>query len=90
MGRLSPEKNQLFLVRVFSKYVETVNENARFYILGDGPLKSVILEEIEKLQMTKHIFLMGHINNPHHFMSKMDTFVLPSLYEGQPMVCLRR
>ena len=88
MGRLSPEKNQLFLVRVFSKYVETVNENARLYILGDGPLKSVILEEIEKLQMTKHIFLMGHINNPHHFMSKMDTFVLPSLYEGQPMVLL--
>ena len=87
MGRLSPEKNQKTLIIAFSRFLVD-NPKARLYILGKGPLESQLKEQIRELNVENSVFLLGHISTPYHFMKQTDCFVLPSLYEGQPMVLL--
>ncbi|NBA11232.1 glycosyltransferase [Weissella confusa] len=87
MGRLSPEKNQMFLVEAFAKYVKT-NSGARLYVLGQGPLAQELREAIAEYGLENNVFMLGHISDPHSIMRHMTAFILPSLYEGQPMVLL--
>lgn len=87
MGRLSPEKNQLKLIEAFSHFVKD-EPNSRLYILGKGPLVGDLIEGIKEYKMEGKVYLLGHISNPFSFMKELDYFVLPSYYEGQPMVLL--
>jgi CDP-glycerol glycerophosphotransferase (TagB/SpsB family)/glycosyltransferase involved in cell wall biosynthesis len=87
MGRLSPEKRQSDLIEAFSHFNRSV-ENARLYILGDGPLKQELINQINDSNLADKVFLMGHEKNPFHLLSLGQFFVLTSEYEGQPMVLL--
>ena len=87
MGRLSPEKNQENLIRAFSKFIQT-GEKARLYILGSGPLEETLKQVIIDLGLQENVFLLGQKENPFALLSKCDYFILPSIYEGQPMVLL--
>ena len=87
MGRLSPEKNQKNLIEAFRKLHEEYHDT-QLYILGDGPLK----EELEKLtgeyHLERDVILTGNLLNPFALLKECGCFVLPSLYEGQPMSVL--
>lgn len=87
MGRLSPEKNHSSLIKAFAKFQKS-NENARLYIIGDGPLLNSTRNLISKLKMDNKIILTGNLSNPFSIMKKCDCFILTSFYEGQPMVLL--
>ncbi|MEO1781201.1 hypothetical protein BAU18_000780 [Enterococcus diestrammenae] len=87
MGRLSPEKNQVNLIKAFAQFVKNEPE-ARLYLLGDGILKNELLETIAELNVENEVFLLGQRSNPFSLMAQCDYFILPSLYEGQPMVLL--
>ncbi|MFI3623150.1 CDP-glycerol glycerophosphotransferase family protein [Vagococcus fluvialis] len=87
MGRLSPEKNQEQLIHAFKKFNDEVPKS-RLYILGKGPLENEIINLVHELEMERKVILLGHIPNPFEFMKLADFFVLPSFYEGQPMVLL--
>ncbi|MGX7198159.1 CDP-glycerol glycerophosphotransferase family protein [Enterococcus olivae] len=87
MGRLSPEKNQKSLIEAFAKFNKE-NPNSRLYILGMGPLKNELVDQVYHLEMEGKVILLGHIKNPFEFLKKIPYFVLPSFYEGQPMVLL--
>lgn len=87
-ARLSPEKNHLNLIEAFAKYVTDIDYTARLYCLGQGPLARILQDKIINLHMEKHIFLVGYLDKPFEFIRKTDYFILPSLWEGQPMVLL--
>lgn len=87
MGRLSPEKGFDILIKAFKGVVEE-NENAKLYILGDGPLKNSLSNLINKLKLNDNVYLVGQKSNPFSIMIKCDLFVLSSHYEGQSMVLL--
>jgi CDP-glycerol glycerophosphotransferase len=87
MGRLSPEKNHIELIKAFNTVLKKFPD-ANLFIFGDGPLKDSILNMVNEYQISNQVHLLGHIENPFKFLKLMDVFVLPSLYEGQPMVLL--
>lgn len=87
MGRLSPEKGFDNLIKSFKTVVER-NNNAKLYILGDGPLKNHFEKLIFSLGLSNNVYLVGHKTNPFFIMKNCDLFVLPSYYEGQSMVLL--
>lgn len=87
MGRLSPEKNQLGLIEAFALFVER-HPNSNLYFLGKGPMQAQLDERIEELALQDKVFLKGHMSDPFSYVSQADVFVLPSFYEGQPMVLL--
>ena len=89
MGRLADAKNQARLIDAFDLLCKkTKRDDLRLYIIGDGPLRNKLRKQITKLKLTGKVILTGNISNPFALLADCDCFVLPSFYEGQPMVLL--
>jgi len=83
VGRLSYEKGQWHLIRVF-KLVFEKEPNAKLVIIGEGPLKSYLEKLILDLGLRDKVHLLGWKPNPFKYMSKSYLFCFPSLLEGFP------
>jgi glycosyltransferase involved in cell wall biosynthesis len=89
VGRLSPAKGQVLLVQACSQ-LRHKGLDFSLTLVGDGPDRQRIEQEIARLQLNKHIFLTGSLNQEAvkaHF-AQADIFVLPSLAEGIPVVLM--
>jgi CDP-glycerol glycerophosphotransferase len=85
IGRLSTEKDHTKLIRAFSA-LRAENAVARLLIIGDGPLRTQLLALITRLGQVGNVHLLGQQANPFKWLNRASCFVLPSNYEGQPMV----
>lgn len=85
IGRLSLEKNHVNLIKGFSELLKERPE-AYLYILGNGPMFDELNALTEKLGISDHVFIPGHVSNPYIVLKYCDCFILPSLHEGQPLV----
>lgn len=66
--------------------VKKQRPNIHFYLIGDGPDREALKEQIHTLGLENEVTLLGNQPNPFPYMNKMDGFVLNSRYEGQGMV----
>ena len=85
VGRLAAVKNHGFLLEVFAKIREK-RHDAALLLVGDGELKDQILEKAKALGLADSIVFTGRRNDVGKLMSAMDAFVLPSVFEGLPVV----
>ena len=85
IGRMQAQKNQSYLIDIFNNY-HKLNSNSKLLILGDGPLKETLVNKVNSLGLTDVVIFAGVKTNPEDYYSAMDCFVLPSLYEGLPVV----
>ena len=85
VGRFSYQKNHEFLIDIFEKVLE-INSNAVLMLIGDGENKKEIELKIKELGIASKVRLCGLVNNVNDYMQAMDVFVLPSRYEGLPIV----
>lgn len=83
VGSLKPQKNQKFLIDVFSvlKSMEEFS-NSVLLIVGDGALKQELIDYTQKKGLKDDVIFMGSRNDVHKLLSAMDLFVFPSLFEG--------
>lgn len=85
LGRLSPEKNIPF----FLKIAEKLNgESHEFLIAGDGPDRDNIEDKIKQSGLEERVRMLGDISNPDVFLATIDVFVLTSFREAFPMSIL--
>lgn len=87
VGRFVYQKNHVFLIDVFKEYIKN-NKNAKLLLIGDGPLKKEIEKKVEKLNLNNYVIFVGNTNRVHDYMSAMDVFLFPSLYEGLGIVLI--
>lgn len=85
IGRLVTQKNQTFLLDIFYEY-QKKNPNSALLILGTGPLLNELTEKTHKLNLQDKVIFAGVHKDPEKYYSAMDVFLLPSLYEGLPVV----
>ena len=85
VGRLSQEKNQLFLLDIFCKILEK-RDDAVMMLVGDGPSKSNIQDRIRQLHLEDKVILTGAVSNVDAYLQAFDVFVLPSFTEAYPIV----
>ena len=85
VGRFSYQKNHEYLIRIFAE-VRKRNEHAVLMLIGDGENKPDVKKQIEELHLTDSVRFCGLVNNVNDYMQAMDVFVLPSRYEGLPIV----
>lgn len=83
IGRMNTQKNQHFLLKLMKK-MKIANQNCRLYIIGEGPLRTEIENFIE-MNNLDNIILYGVTNDIQMFLSGIDIFLLPSLFEGNPV-----
>lgn len=85
VGRFMAQKNHSFLIDIFNE-VQKQRKNAVLLLLGDGPLLEEIKSKVTDLVLSDKVLFMGNLSNPEDYYNAMDCFVLPSLYEGLPVV----
>lgn len=85
VGRFTNQKNHTFLVDIFYE-VHQKNENAVLMLVGIGEKEQEIRDKVEKLGLTDCVKFMGFCNNTNELFWCMDVFLMPSLYEGLPVV----
>ncbi len=85
VGRFMTQKNHKFLLDIFLK-VQKEREDAILLLLGDGPLIEEIKDIVKSLKLTESVIFMGNVSETEKYYNVMDCFVLPSLYEGLPVV----
>lgn len=81
------QKDFLTLVRAY-KFVKENGIQDKLYIIGDGPSKEEIINEIKKLSLEENIKLIGLSKNPYIWLKNSKLFVHSSKYEGLPTVLI--
>lgn len=85
IGRLDPQKNQLFLIDIFYEYLK-INKNAKLLLIGTGSLEEKIIDKIKKLNIENNVIMKKNLINVNEYLQAIDIFLLPSIYEGLPVV----
>lgn len=87
VGRLSPEKNPIFLIEVFYQYYK-INSNCILLIIGQGSLEFEIKEKIKEYNLDNNVIFTGVVNDCADYYQAMDCFLLPSNFEGLGVVLI--
>ncbi len=87
VGRICHQKGFDILMEHL-KIIKSKRNDLHFYLIGDGPDREKLEEQIKNLGLSDSVTLLGNQPNPFNYMDKMDGFVLTSRYEGQGIVIL--
>lgn len=85
VGRFVSAKNHTFILDVF---VETLKlrPDAVLVLVGDGELRAEMERKAEKLGISDSVHFLGVRSDVAALMQAMDAFLMPSVYEGLPLV----
>lgn len=84
VARLSDQKNQSRLVRMFAEYRKG-DPSAFLMLVGDGERRAQIEGAVNELGLGVHVILAGRQQDVGAYYSAADLAVFPSLYEGLPV-----
>lgn len=87
VGRFAEQKNHVQLIDIFYE-TQKRYPDAKLLLLGDGPLRLQVEEKIKQLGIADKVMFVGTVDHVWDYMQAMDIFLLPSLYEGLPVVCV--
>lgn len=85
VGKLNANKNHMFLIDVFSKYL-IMNKKACLVIVGGGAEEQKLKMKCNKLGIGDHVMFLGMRNDISNILSAFDAFVFTSKFEGLGMV----
>lgn len=86
VGRMSEQKNQKFLLDLIKKLKGL--RKCKLILCGDGELKNDLEGYAYKIGVGNDVIFTGARNDVHILLNAMDVFLLPSLWEGLPVVCI--
>ncbi len=84
VGRLHVQKGQRYLLEAFQT-VKNNNPNVHLWIVGEGELLHELIKLAQDLGIHDTVQFLGARTDIPEILSAMDIFVLPSLWEGQPI-----
>lgn len=85
IGRFVEQKNHRFLIDIFSE-IHKQNPDSILLLAGQGPLMNEIKEKVHTLGLDNCILFLGQRRDANELYQAFDLFLLPSLYEGLPVV----
>jgi glycosyltransferase involved in cell wall biosynthesis len=87
VGRLEPQKGHRFL---FEAMPAILNEfpNAHLACLGDGSLRADLERTVKSKKLDRAVSFVGHQTDIWRWLASADLSILPSLFEGLPMVAI--
>lgn len=85
VGRFNVQKNHIRLIEIFAEYLK-INSSALLVLIGEGELEEDVKIKAKELNIYDHILFAGLRENVNRWYSAMDVFVMPSLFEGLPVV----
>lgn len=85
IGRFSLQKNHDFLIDIFNE-IQKKKDNSILMLIGVGELQEQIKEKIKRLGLEGKVLMLNLRSDIQELLNSMDAFVLPSFFEGLPVV----
>ena len=85
IGRFSYQKNHEFLIDVFNEICK-YKENAVLLLVGVGELQNKIRNKVKELNLGDRVMFLDIRKDIQELLNAMAVFVLPSYFEGLPVV----
>ena len=85
IGRFTYAKNHMFLVDIFHE-IKKQQPQAVLLLVGTGEKEAAVKRYVEKLALGDSVCFLGVRSDVHELYQAMDVFVMPSLFEGVPVV----
>ena len=85
VGRFAYAKNHDFIINIFSEVLKKDN-NAVLMLVGTGENEQKIKDKVKSLGIEQSVRFMGSRSDVKELYQAMDAFLMPSLFEGIPMV----
>ena len=85
VGRFMYQKNHEFLLEVFAALIKR-RPKSMLLLIGEGELRHRMEEKAERLGLMENVRFLGMCTDVADLYNVMDIFVLPSWYEGLPVV----
>ena len=85
VGRFCEQKNHEYLIEIF-KEINKKRKDAVLLTIGEGELKNNIKEKVEKYGLEDKVIFLNPVKNVNDYLQAMDVFLLPSKFEGLPVV----
>ena len=85
VGRFNIQKNHSRLLDIFAEVLKTVPD-ARLALIGVGELEQSVEEKARAMGIQDKTLFLGQMADVSEWYMSMDCFVLPSLFEGLPVV----
>ena len=86
VGRLSEEKNPLFLVELAKSLLP--EHNFLFRVAGEGPQRRQLEEAVVREKLQGHFNIHGHVDDVSSLLAESHCLLIPSHWEGMPLVLL--
>lgn len=87
VGRFQYQKNHVFLIKIFKNILEILPDSV-LILVGDGEEKEKVYSQLEDWGILDSVIFMGIRDDVPYIMQAIDTFILPSHFEGQPVVSI--
>jgi glycosyltransferase EpsF len=87
IGRFVEVKNHSRLIKIFSLLCNE-KDNVHLVLVGDGPLKNEINDLIKHYGIQDKVHMLGIRSDVPEILANLDLFILPSKYEGIPLVLI--
>ncbi len=87
LGRLEPQKGHAFLIDAFKKLAPRWPKLVAFFA-GSGALESELKASCEAAGLKERIRFLGYRGDTERLLAAADIVVLPSLFEGLPLIAI--
>lgn len=87
IGRYMPQKNPVFIIDIFNE-IQKRQGNAKLVLIGFGNLEENMMKRVKEYSIGDKVVNLGRREDINQFYNAFDAFLLPSLYEGLPVVGL--
>jgi len=87
VARLHRQKGIIDLMRA-AGHIHRGSPEAKIVVVGGGPMERTLRIEAQKLGLQRFFVILGERREARELLSLFDVFVLPSLWEGLPLVLL--
>lgn len=84
VGRLCYQKNQSFLLDVFSELWKQ-KPDSYLLLVGEGEDRSMLAQKARQLGIAEKVLFYGTTSHVEQLLWAMDAFILPSRFEGLPV-----
>lgn len=85
IGRFVETKNHSFLIQIFDE-IHKNNQDSKLLLAGQGPLENEIKSKVIEMGLDDAVIFLGQRDDVNELYQVFDIFLLPSLYEGLPVV----
>lgn len=85
VGRLSYQKNHKFLIEIFKELLKKEPESL-LLLVGVGEKEEELRNQVKNLGINDKVRFLGNRSDVNELYQAMDVFVMPSFFEGIPVV----